>query len=106
MASTPKAVSFALETEEIVTQSSEESEESEESDCAEYVESLSEEEGWSTSDDDHAEMFEHLLERAHLGSPSSVSARLDPALRQSLLLFDKDILSHEREGKILWIMYM
>ena len=46
-------------------------------------------------------VFDRLLECVHLGGPS-VSSRLDPAERNSLLLFDKDILEHEQEkGKTL-----
>ena len=98
MALSKKSMSFARETEEITVESGE-SESSDESDTPDYVESLSEGEFWSSSDEEHAEFFEQVLEGAYLGRLSSKS-RLDPAERTSLLLLDKD-LQHEEEGEIL-----
>lgn len=100
MASTSKkSVSFAKEKEEIAVESSE-SDSSDESDVPDYVESFSEGELWSSSDEEHTELFEHVLEGAYL-SPLSSKSRLDPAQRVSLLLLDKDILQREEEGEIL-----
>ncbi len=98
MASTStRSVTFAEEKEEIVIEGCE-SESSDESDIPDYVESLSEREIWSSSDEEHAELFEHVLE-----GPLSSESRLEPAERGSLLLLDKDLLlRHEdREGEIL-----
>ena len=64
-----------------------------------YVESLSEGEFWSSSDEEHAELFEQVLEGAYHSRLSS-ELRLDLAERTSLLLLDKD-LQHEEEGEIL-----
>ncbi len=103
MASTStRSVTFAEEKEEILIEGCE-SESSDESDIPDYVESLSEGEIWSSSDEEHAELFEHVLEGAYVGpSPLSSESRLEPAERGSLLLLDKDLLRHEdREGEIL-----
>ena len=83
---------------EEVTVESGESESSDESNTPDYVESLNKGDFWSSSDEEHAEFFEQVLEGAYLGCLSSES-RLDPAERTSLLLLDKD-LQHE-EGEIL-----
>ena len=53
-----------------------------------YVESLSEGEFWLSSDEEHAELFEQMLEGAYHGRLSS-ELRLDLAERTSLLLLDK-----------------
>lgn len=100
MASTStKSVSFAEEKEAIVFEG-DKSESSDESDIPDYVESLSEGEFWSSSDEEQAELFEHVLEGAYL-APLSSDSRIDPAERSSLLLLDKDILRHEdQEGEI------
>ena len=98
MASSKKSVSLARETEEMTVESGE-SESSDESDTPDYVESLSEGEFWSSSDEERAELFKQVLENAYLGHLSSESS-LDPAERTSLLLLDKD-LQHGEEGEIL-----
>ena len=63
------------------------------------MESLSEGEFWSSSNEEHAELFEQVLEGTYHGRLSS-ELRLDLAERTSLLLLDKD-LQHEEEGEIL-----
>ena len=98
MESSKKSVSLARETEEMTVESGE-SESSDESDTPDYVESLSEGEFWSSSDEERAELFKQVLENAYLGHLSSESS-LDPAERTSLLLLDKD-LQHGEEGEIL-----
>ena len=98
MASSKKSVSLAQEMEEMTVESGE-SESSDESDTPDYVESLSEGEFWSSSDEERAELFKQVLENAYLGHLSSESS-LDPAERTSLLLLDKD-LQHGEEGEIL-----
>ena len=98
MASSKKSVSLAREMEEMTVESGE-SESSDESDTPDYVESLSEGEFWSSSDEERAELFKQVLENAYLGHLSSESS-LDPAERTSLLLLDKD-LQHGEEGEIL-----
>lgn len=45
--------------------------ESEESDFQEYVESISEGECWSSSNEEHAEFFERLLEGTRFSSHNS-----------------------------------
>lgn len=99
MASTSvaKSVTFAAEKEVIIEATEHSSDSSDESDAADYVESLSEGEAWSSSDEEQAEFFECLLEGS-LQAPSRSS--LDPAERKSLLFLDKDILKHEEEGKL------
>ena len=93
-----KSVSFAEELEETAAESGDscDSTSSSESHVPDYVESFSEGELWSSSDEDHAELFEHVLESAYHGRHAS---RLDPAEMTSLLLSDKDILQREAEGE-------
>ena len=94
-----KSVSFAQE-EEVVGESGD-IDSSDESDVPDYVESFSEGEVWSSSDEEHVELLEHVLEGTYLGPLLSKSA-LDPAERVSLLLLDKDILrNEEKEGEIV-----
>ena len=76
---------------------SDSSESSDESDVPDYAESFSVGDMWSSSDEEHAELFEHLLEGAHHGL---IRSRLDPAERKSLLLLDKDLLRQAEEGKM------
>ena len=46
---------------------SDSSDSSDESDVPDYAESFSEGDMWSSLDEEHAELFEHLLEGAHHG---------------------------------------
>ena len=62
---------------------------------------MSEGECWSSSDEEHTELFERILEGTRFGSHRSPE-KLDPAQRTPLLLFDKDILQEE-EGENLVI---
>lgn len=94
-----KSVSFAEKqsTMESSESDSDSSDTSDESDIPDYVESFSEGDMWSSSDEEHAELLEHLLEGACRGP---LRSRLDPAERESLLLLDKDILKQEEEGEM------
>ena len=95
-----KSVSFA-EKESSAMESSENdsdgSDASDESDVPDYAESFSEGDIWSSSDEEQAELFEHLLDGAHHGP---IRSRLDPAERKSLLLLDKYLLKQAEEGKM------
>lgn len=64
-----------------------------------YVESASEGEDWSSesSDQNDAEMWEQILDGAYC---SAVPPKMDPAERDSLLLFDKDLVE-DLEGVYL-----
>ena len=68
-------------------------EEEDENYLDDYVESVSEGEHWSSSDEDQLELFDQLLEGARFGS----LRKLDPVQRNSLLLFDKDFLNEDDE---------
>jgi len=66
-----------------------------------FIESTSEGEPFSSSDEADAELLEHVLESAY--SSKALSSALDPAKRDSVLLFDKDMMG-EMSGKVyrLW----
>ena len=67
-----KAVSFSVEQHITATfKTDNESSETSESEFTDYEESLSDTDGehWYSSDNDHAEVFEHLMEGAHFGLP-------------------------------------
>ena len=68
-----------------------------ESDVADidFIESTSEGEPFSSSDEADAELLEGVLESAY--SSKTPYSALDPAERDSLLLFDKDL--KEQSGK-------
>ena len=99
-----KTVSFSDTLEHFISEKENESDEKNESDeekeseeeneyPEDYVESVSEGEYWSSSDEDHLELFDKILEGARFGS----SRKVEPVQRNSLLLFDKDILNEEDE---------
>lgn len=74
---------------------SDSSDTSDESDVPDYAESFSEGDIWSSSDEEQAELFEHLLDGAH---QVPMPLRLDPA--ESLLLLDEYLLKQAEEGKM------
>ena len=94
-----KSVSFAEKESSAIESNkndSNSSDASDESDVPDYGQSFSEGDIWSSSDEEQAELFEHLLDGAHHGP---IRLRLDPAERKSLLL-DKDLLKQAEEGKM------
>lgn len=63
-----------------------------------FVESTSEGEVLSSGDDNDAEMLQTVFEGIY--STSLVSARNDPVERDSLLLFDKDLIDSDAETSV------
>lgn len=69
-----------------------------------FVESTSEGGDFSSSDEVDAHLFERVLEGVY--STSGPSSMLDPAQRDSILLFDKDLCElEELVGKVFCLFF-